>query len=295
MVDFDTLAAFDYLQWLRTGERAGQVLSCSQSTISRAMRRCQGIFDVQLIRRAAEWHVEGDDTLLQAERYVHQQHRWSAGRPLRLDAQHWLRHSYVNLPLQGWITGNMNYLEYARPLQLMRERVIDAWLCSAPDHPQDDDLLSVPLCTMPAWLIARTTHPLLQQSETLSVEVARRYPVLPLPEGAFPVFQARIDGLGFHNDFSQLRAIADELGHDHRASEELALAIASPLTLSIYGDGWGVLPLDLGLRVGDVVILHREMAGHQRAASLIRTLGAHLRSVAADLKDVQVLADATLV
>ena len=291
----DSLAAFDCLQWLRTGERAGQALDCSQSTISRATRKCQDAFGVKLIKQDAEWHVQGDDTLLAAERCVHQLHRWSANRPLRLEAQHWLRDTYADCSLQGWIKGNLNYLEYTRPLQLLRDRVIDAWLCSGPDHPQDDELTSVPLCDMPSWLIARSSHPLFQQAEPPSIEAARRYPVMPLPQGAFPVYQELLDGHGFHSNFSQLRSIADEHGHDHRASEDLALAIASPLTLPLYGNGWEVLPLDLRIRVSDVLVLRREMANHQRAHRLIDSLGQHLRTLTAGQNHVRVLAQAPVV
>ena len=38
MVELEHLAAFDCLQWLRTGERAAGVLGISQSTVSRAAR-----------------------------------------------------------------------------------------------------------------------------------------------------------------------------------------------------------------------------------------------------------------
>ena len=38
MVELEHLAAFDCLQWLRTGERAAGVLGISQSTVSRATR-----------------------------------------------------------------------------------------------------------------------------------------------------------------------------------------------------------------------------------------------------------------
>ena len=291
MVDLDTLAAFDLLQWLRTGERAGQVLDRSQSTISRATRRCEDTLGVRLIKRNAEWQLEGDDTLLRALRHVHQEYRWRSALPLRLEAQHWLSHSYGDLPLQGWLKGNFNYLEYTRPLQLLQDRVIDAWLCSVPDQPQADELVSIQLCAMPAWLIARSNHPLAQLEHQRVLEAAMRYPVLPLPQGAFPVFQACLDRLGFHSDFSQLKSIADDLGHDPRTSEDLALAIASPLTLPLYGDGWTVLPLDLGIRVGDAVLLRSEFADHPRAVSLIEALALHLRTIAADHPEVQLLVE----
>ena len=290
MVELEHLAAFDCLQWLRTGERAAGVLGISQSTVSRATRRCEQAFEIQLVKREAEWQVQGDPSLLHAERRVHQLYRWSSGRPLRLDAQHWLRQSYGDLPLMGWLKGNLNYMEYTRPLQLMRDRVIDAWLCSSPDHPRDADLSCIPLCDMPTWLLVRNSHPLLQRAEPLTIEVARQYPVLPLPQGAFPVFQAQLDGLGFHSDFSRLKAIAEQHGHDPNACEDMALAIASPLTVHLYGDGWSVLPLDLNIRKGDTLIVHRDLADHPRTTGLIRALANHLHTLAGGRNDARVLA-----
>lgn len=292
MIELESLAAFDCLQWLRTGDRAAGVLGCNQSTISRATRRCQDIFGVELRKVAAEWHLHGDDTLLKAERRVHQLHRWTAGSPLRLEAQHWLRHTYTTAPLPGWIKGNLNYLEYSRPLQLLRDRVIDAWLCSSPDTPEDPALQAVPLCEMPTWLIVRNRHPLLQAGDPLTLDRASRYPVLPLPEGAFPVFQARFAALGFHSDFSMLPALARKLNHDPSAAEDLALAIASPLTLSLYGDDWSVLPLEIPLQVGDVLMLRRELADHPRAQLLIHSLSQHLASLAVNQDALHVLAKA---
>ena len=288
MVDPESLAAFDCLQWLRTGERAAQLLGCSQSTVSRSTRRCQDAFAVKLAKQAAEWHVQGDDTLLQAERRVHQLYRWQSQLPLRLDCQHWLRHLYGDLAVAGWLKGNLNYLEYTRPLQLLRDRVIDAWLCSAPDHPQDPDLVAVRLCEMPSLLVARRSHPLFQQAGALTLEEVSHFPVLPLPARAFPVFQRVLDKLGFHSDFTGLAATAIALGRDPQAAEDLALGIASPLALPLYGDDWAVLPVSLPVTVGDVVMLRADLAAHPRAEALIADLADHLRAVAAACADVVV-------
>ena len=291
MVDLESLAAFDCLQWLRTGDSAAQLLGCSQSTVSRSTKRCQEAFGVRLVKRAAEWHVQGDGTLLNAERRVHQLHRWSADLPLRLDCQHWLRHVYGELDLAGWVTGNLNYLEYERPLQLLRERVIDAWICSAPDHPQEPDLVAVRLCSMPSLLVARASHPLLRHGASLPLEAATRYPLLPLPAQAFPVFQKVLEDLGFHSDFRGLPALATELGHDPQAAEDLALGVASPLTLPLYGDDWRPLPLTLPVSVGDVVMLRADLASHPRAEALIHALAMRLDSLAALGAQMEVLVD----
>lgn len=196
-----------------------------------------------------------------------------------------------DLVLDGWLKGNLNYLEYERPLQLLRDRVIDAWMCSAPDHPQDPDVVAVRLCEMAALLVARTSPPLLREGSALALDAATRYPVLPLPAQAFPVFQRVLDDLGFHSDFSGLAALAAQLGCDPQAAEDLALGIASPLTLPLYGDDWAPLPLALPVMVGDVVMLRADLADHPRAIALIRSLASHLRSLAAGRADVRLLVE----
>ena len=294
MVELDCLAAFDCLQWLRTGERAAQVVGCSQSTISRSTRKCQDTFQIKIAKREAEWQVQGDATLLNAERRVHQVYRWSSGRPLRLESQHWLRSSYADLNLRGWIQGNFNYLEYARPLQLLHERVIDAWLCSAPDLPQSDDVSSIQLCRMPALLVARRSHPLLQGGANVTLENARRYPVDPLPAGAFPVFESMMTRLGFHNDFSTLATMAEQDGRDPRSCEDLALAIASPLTVAAYGDDWAVLPLELPIVVGDALIVQTDFVDHPRTQELVQQLSRRLRTVVGADASVQLLSERPL-
>lgn len=289
MVELDCLAAFDCLQWLRTGDRAAQLLGCNQSTVSRATRKCEEAFLVRISKREAEWQIVGDASLLNAERVVHQAYRWGRGLPLRLESQHWLQPSYGELDLPGWQKGNFNYLEYERPLQLLRDRVIDAWLCSAPDRPQADDLACIELCTMPAWLVVRSEHPLLRAGAPVTVEAARQYPVALFPKGAFPVFEQRLAALGFHSDYRNLASLAESKGEDPQRHEDLALWIASPLTLPLYGDGWSVLPLELGIAVGDVLMVHASFANHPRTQALAQQLISRLQTMAGGHNDVTLL------
>jgi hypothetical protein len=88
-----------------------------------------------LKRQAAEWQVIGDQRLLSLQRRVHQHVRFQSSQPLRLDAQHWSGPQLLTPAPTGWILGNLNFLEYQRPEQLLRERIIDAWLASYADTP----------------------------------------------------------------------------------------------------------------------------------------------------------------
>lgn len=282
MVDPDTLAYLDHLQWLRTGSRAAQYLHCSQSQISRRANKCLSIFNLTLKRISSEWCLVGDDFLLGRERRVHQHYRWTTDRQLRFDCQNWLRDSCSSLPLDGWTKGNLNYLEYARPLSLLRGRIIDVWLCSAPDHPRDSDLTSFQLCSMPSYLVVRNCHPLIDLGPSVALDDVRRYPVLPLPMGAFPVFESVLESLGLHSN-------------DHRLYsefslpvEDLLVGIASPLTIAQYGNDYVVLPCRLPVTVGDVLVVRSDFACHPRTQDLLGDLLNHLREVTSGLDDVEV-------
>ncbi len=41
---------------------------------------------------------------------------------------------------EGWISGNFDFFDYQRPIELLRKGVIDAWVASYPDIPNHDDV-----------------------------------------------------------------------------------------------------------------------------------------------------------
>jgi len=288
VVTVECLAALDHLFWLRTGARAAEVLRCNQSTISRHARVCQDMFAVTFFKQSAEWRVQGDDTLLNAERRVHQAYRWSRNLPLRLDAQHWLAAHCEDLDLPLWCKGNLNYLDYEQPLALIKNRILDAWLCSSPDHPRDPELCALPLCTMPANLVVRRGHPLLDLRSPRFSDVSA-YPLLPLPAHAFPAFETVLSSLGLGG--ASVPAIhATGAGPAAPvAVEDLLVGIASPLTMHLYGPDWVVLPLQLPLAFGDVLVVRGEYALHSRTRALVNALLSRVADRARAHADVRLL------
>ena len=117
MVGVELLEALDGLIWLRTGHQVASRFNLNQSTVSRNSKKCVQEFCLSLVRRHSEWFVDGDPTLLNLERYVHQVSRWRDNKPLRLEAQHWSAPFLCSPTPSGWIAGNLNYLEYERPLK----------------------------------------------------------------------------------------------------------------------------------------------------------------------------------
>lgn len=289
MVTLECLDAFDHLIWLRTGARAAEAIGCNQSTISRHASKCQQVFNVRLRRLAAEWVVSGDMELLAAERRLHQSYRWELDQPLRFEAQHWMRDLYAEWQLEGWIKGNLNYLEYERPLDLLRNHIIDAWLCGAPDIPEDPELACLPLFEMPMLLAARRDHPLSQRRGPLAIEDAAAYPLLPLPSMAFPVFQAQLAALGLSGACGE--DCSDPAGResDGLSYDERCLGVASALTLPLYGPDYQALPLEIPIQFGDVLVMRAEFAAHRRAEQLLASLLAHIRAATEDCPAVRVL------
>lgn len=287
MVELDCLAALDHLQWLRTGARAAEQLGCSPSSISRSTRKCEQIFGIALKKRLAEWRLIGDDNLIQAERHLHQQHRWTLNSPLRLEAQHWQRHCYGPLVLEGWQQGNLNYLEYQQPRFLLEKRIIDGWLCSAPDAPDNEELTAIPLCSMPSLLVVQPNHPLAALGAQACLEDVRRYPLLPLPRRSFPIVEAVLDSLGLNHQ------------HHHRLPpsplpiEELMVGLASPLTISLFDPNTIALPIALPVRFGDVLVVRREFGEHPRTQALVRSLRDHLRHFSDGMPEVEIAAGVT--
>lgn len=264
-------------------------MGCNQSTISRHSSKCQQIFDVKLKRSAAEWLVAGDAQLLLAERRLHQYYRWELGLPLRFEAQHWMRDFYEQWQLGDWNKGNLNYLEYDRPLYLLKNRIIDAWLCGAPDVPEDPELTCLPLFEMPMLLVARHGHPLLALQAPLALEQVAAYPLLPLPQAAFPVFQARLAALGLSGACSEDQMQAFGLEADGLSYAELCLGVASALTLPLYGPEYQALPVEIPIQFGDVLVIRSEFADHRRSRALRDSLLAYIRAATADCRAVRML------
>lgn len=282
MISLEQLAALDSLQWLRTGSRAAELKHCNQSTISRSAKRCEEIFKVSLAKIQSEWVLRGDESLLLAERKVHQRYRWDQGLDLRLDAQHWLRDFYAGLQLEGWVWGNLNFLEYERPTYLLKNRIIDAWLCSAPDAPTDSSLHCVQLSTMPTYLCVNRYHPLAKLGPRVTLDDVRQYPLLPLPPKAFPVFSQKIRKLGLDYQNASNRA------NQAPDFEDLMVGIANPVTAALYGSQSIILPINIPISVGDVLVVHIDYSAHPRLRLLIESLINHLRLAATDRPDIKI-------
>ena len=290
MVELDWLTALDGLIWLRTGHQVEAKLGIGQSNVSRLSRKCAEIFGLSLARGGSEWNLKGDTTLLNLERRVHQAVRWSRGRPLRLEAQHWSGPLLCEPAPAGWIAGCFHFHEYERPLQLLREGVIDAWVASYPDVPAatDPTIACIGLSRMPIWLVVDQAHPLLELGEQVTFADVAAYPFMPLPDGAFPKFQAVLAACGLWDGGTEER-IRNPAWFGQVNSEDLLVGFATPLSLLLSGDCCRVLPLELPLEVGDALLVPRQYERAPQTLQLLAELRSRLESLAGAAPELVVL------
>ena len=290
VVSVEVLAALDALLWLRTGERAAAHLQCTQSTVSRHSRRCLQVFDLGMEKRAGEWCLQGDQALIDLERGVHQLLRWRQGHGLRLDSQHWCTHLLATQLPDAWTCGNTNYFECQRPQELLLHGVIDAWLCSAPDVPDHPDLHAIQLTAMPLHLMVRPGHPLLERGDQLAFADLADYPVLPLPDGAFPKAQRILEDLNLWSCPQRDRRFQQAPWFGTEAVEDLMISFGTPLQrLTGFLGGNVPLPLPLPITVGEALVVKREFAASPHLQSLLVALFARAAQLASGLEDVELL------
>ena len=288
MVWVELLEALDGLIWLRTGHQVAARFNLNQSTVSRNSKKCAEEFCLSLVRRQSEWSLEGDPTLLNLERYVHQVSRWRENKPLRLEAQHWSAPLLCAPIPNGWIAGCLNYLEYERPLKLLKERVIDAWITSYPDALSDDDpdFTAIRLSRLPLLLVVQEGHPLLKLGNQMTFADVARFPFLPLPSGSFPKVQNVLEKLGLWHKTSG----PTEFDWRGRSDiEDLMVGFATPLALPLYGESFVALPLQVPVEVGDALVVAKEWVDAPQIHQLVSLLRSRLEILAKEAWGVEVL------
>lgn len=279
MLSLETLAALDLNVWLRSGEEAARRLAITQPTASRRVRQVLRCFQLSLRNPGREWELVGPPShlaLLQMERDVHQCARWRGMAPLRIEGTYWSGPLLLSPEPPGWIGGRHDTVGVHRPLQWLRQGVIDAWLAGGPDWPEPDDpeFAVLQLCRMPVHAVVAADHPLLLQWRrcgTLGWDDVAAFPSLALPPGAYPKVEASLQGLGLWTSPSRMGRYRRELW-EGRSEQELLVAYATVLSEQIAGP-MTRLPLALPVESGEALVVRRRWADQPpllALASLLR-------------------------
>lgn len=274
VVSVDELTCLDSLLWLGDGTSAAEKINVSQSTLSRNARSAAAKLYVSLLKRNSQWQLSGDLSLLRAERHLHQLIRWNKDFPLRLDAQFYSGPFFAEgLLARGLLLGNFDLLDIGKPLSLLRDGVLDAWIAGYPDIPEsdDEDLACFRLTRLPLKLAVSAVHPLLQLGDAISLDDVAAYPSMALPSGAFPRSEEILKRMGLWNSPLRVRRYDPEkwLG---QTLDQVTVAYASSFSIGLFPEPMVFLPIDIGFEVGEVLVVRREFSQHPRFCYLLQIL-----------------------
>lgn len=271
----DGLIALDHLCWLGSGRDVAYRMQCNPSTVSRKAEACAVSLGLLLRKRSGVWALYGDSELLGAERYLHQRYRFAGYGPLRLDMAPDLAEPLAELPDPTWISGGQRHFASRRPLELLEQRVTDAWLCSFCEELSGDGDGSwqvLEIASMPLQLLAHRDHPLVTSAgpDGLSSSALRSCPCLALPDHCQPRRQALLQHLGLAN---QLLTVDrhDTSKWDDPLNDRRTIRPGTPLDLLQRLDWQALsLPLQHEARLG--LVIRRDLAEMESIQKLHHTL-----------------------
>lgn len=274
MIGIEELDALDLTIWLGRGAAAASRLGCTQSTISRRSNQCLQVFDLRLHRDDEGWPRVREHDLLLLERQVHQLHRLRRGSGLRLDA------SLLAAPLLaegtpcGWICGGMDALGWRRPMRLLEERVLDAWITAMGQELAtvcQTTMLCIPLLITPLQLACSSGHPLLRETR-LRLEDVAGLPRLAPRAGSYPRTERLLGPWRQDREALQL-----ETGPRRRPT---LMDLPAPEPVLHYGTRFSLahqtrlqaLPIDLGVQSELTLVMRRDVCEEAAMLELVDTL-----------------------
>lgn len=275
------LEPFDLLLWVGNGHQAGMISSHSQPTISRAAHHVTNSLGLNLRKIRGEWQVSGDTSLLARERQVQQLERLEQRDTLRLEAGALSPRLLADPPPPGWILGRADAINQPRSLSLLKQRVIDAWICASTVDlpPQSLQAIAVlDLYRTPLRLVASTTHPLAGASRLAATDLST-FPSVALNDNWYPTSAAQLRAHGLWRDPRQLSHHRSQ-HWEGRTADDVTLAYASPLTVA-RNPTLCPLNFDLGLEQVLGLVVLKEHADHPGIQTLHDTLRQRMTSLLA--------------
>ena len=274
MISVADLKYLDFQIWLRSGEECAKRLFTAQSTISRRNAETLKTFDLRTKRNEfGEWIIEGDTRLLNMERNIHQLYRLcNHEEKLRLEATFWSGPTLATPVPEGWINGVWDHVGMTRPLHLIREGIIDAWISSyQPDLPEPDnpDFAIIDLCKTPVKLVANEYHPLAKKKDIRKQDL-ESFPALSLPKGWFPRTEEKLRSHGLWSTEARMKRYRRELW-EGKTEDQTTLSYATCLGLEVM-ENLSVLDYDLDLTSGESLIVKKNLMDNEKVHSLLSCL-----------------------
>lgn len=274
MISVDELDALDLLIWLGRGEDAAHRQRCNQSTISRRCQTVLSTFSLRLHKDADGWPCTRHHELLQRERELHQLYRLRSGRPLRVDA------SLLAAPLlrpgvpESWWHGPLDEVGWQRPLQLLEQRILDAWVTGMGQELPNEATAwcaVIPLLRTPLQLAARSEDPLLLEAG-LSANDLAGIPRLAPRSGSYARTEQQLGSWRQQQPLLlESQARRRSKGSEATGEGQRLLHYGTPVNLGLQRE-WRALALNLGVRTESCLVVHRDLEGDGRVQVLLELL-----------------------
>ena len=272
MVSLEELASLDLQLWLRSGEEAANRLHCAQSTISRRNIETLRRFNISMKRSDGEWRLFGNKAFLNLERQIHQLHRLThQSQPLRLEANFWATPVLASPAPAHWMLGVGDHVGMERPLQLVRERIIDAWIGSyQPDLPNNDsELAIIDLCSTPVYLVANKNHPLAGKKQ-LTIEDLEKFPSLSIPGKIFPKTEKILKRHQLWSNPARMQRYKPSAWQG-QTEDQVTLCYGTCLALEVMPE-LTILDYDLELVSGESLVVRRDLLSQPMIKELLAIL-----------------------
>jgi hypothetical protein len=267
LVSLDLLSSLDGLVWLQSGELVGKCFQQHQTTVSRNHKKCADVFGIELIKRDGIWSVEGPSELLNLERNVHQLARFKGQALLRLESNSWISGALSSPSPESWITGSCKPQGVKRCVDLIHQRIIDAWLCPSNEAPLDEPGLTIyPLCTVPMRLMVASDHPLLKW-DVQTLEQVKKYPWRQISRGAYPQIEKLLKSLDLWPSLKQHQYL-DKRKWGGLEKQSTILQVGSVLSQQNNQIPLTALSLDLGAETGVVLVTRKDKSKHDAIQNL---------------------------
>jgi DNA-binding transcriptional LysR family regulator len=177
----------------------------------------------------------------------------------------------------------------ARPLQLLQDRVIDAWVGSyQPDLPGPDDpeWWVLDLLREPVQLLAAPDHPLAGE-QRLQPGDLDPFPSLALPPGWFPQTEQTLKAQGLWSDPVRMQRY-DPSSWEGRCADGVTLTYGQSLTEALQPTTVR-LDWNLGLITGEALVVRRDLLNEAPIQRLAEHLQHQALAVAGLFADVEVV------
>jgi DNA-binding transcriptional LysR family regulator len=165
-------------------------------------------------------------------------------------------------------------------MQLLRERIIDAWIsCSKPDLPgQDDPLFAVyEIANVPLRIASARDHPLAGESGLTTRDLIQ-YPSLGLASACYPQFGALLKQRGLWRQTINLDTYEFQ-DWEGRATNSLATIPVNSLSTDI-SDGLSTLDWSTGIQDCIALIVRRDLSEQAEIQHLLNHLHSRTQAMA---------------